>query len=525
MEHQTVKKRVMPVLLLFSAVFGAARTVADLIYLDNNTVSAMGKGFLSGLVMYAVLVFLSHVMNSGRITAGHSFSGNAKHLYCLFLVLLLLSYGVCFAVYFPGVGINDGLNILNGGMKTSRQFPPIYCRYVVLLTEIGRRLGSLQYAVAIHSAVQIVLVSCISAGILVWLFKLACPLWCKIAGLLYYVFSPFLSMYAISMLRDTVFSLLLCVLSVMTYEELFGGKKRGLLFYIGFGAAGFGVVALRSNGIYIMLVFLAVILLMNIRNARKVIIPAVFAVLAVLIGRELRTAADTEPLFQEMAGIPIQQIAAVVSEDGEMSAEQREFTESIMPLELLREKYDPYSSDPVKWNSNFDRVFLNEHKGEFLGTWLEMLPDNFVIYVKAYLRATYWYWAPKNDGKVQCFFTIETTLGNQTLEKFIAENGIHDAPLISGLLYNFLDGWYKTAYYFLREGISMWILLAMSILIVTEKAGPRFIGVCLPWLLNYGTLLLSTPISRGYRYVLVYAYSFPFFLAFMFVNNRSGIRE
>lgn len=77
-------------------------------------------------------------------------------------------------------------------------------------------------------------------------------------------------------------------------------------------------------------------------------------------------------LFKETMGIPLQQIAATVYYDGEMTTEQAEFIDRILPLEFIKEKYDPYTSVPLKWSgSPIDDDYLYEHKAEFLKVWEE----------------------------------------------------------------------------------------------------------------------------------------------------------
>ena len=84
----------------------------------------------------------------------------------LFIFLILLaSYTLCLLVCFPGVGMNDGLNIMYYGVSKINQYPAIYCLYVLALMKIGLHFGTLQVTIIIYSIIQMIVCAMLGAGI------------------------------------------------------------------------------------------------------------------------------------------------------------------------------------------------------------------------------------------------------------------------------------------------------------------------------------------------------------------------
>lgn len=146
-------------------------------------------------------------------------------------------------------------------MTQSGQFPVFYCGYITALAKIGRHFGSFQISIALYSIIQIVFCSLISAGILYWIYSKKVPRGIKIFSACYFALMPIICMYSISMLKDTVFSLLLVVFSILIYEFMrdeIQDKKRFLILSF---VTIFGILTLRNNGKYVVALCLLIALI------------------------------------------------------------------------------------------------------------------------------------------------------------------------------------------------------------------------------------------------------------------------
>ncbi len=516
------KKRQHWAYLAFSLVFGFVCALGRTVHDSDSLVLPLFElvwGTIGCRVFLEAMTLLSGTAPD-PVSCGPRIQ--KRKLWTALFISMVLSYGICLLVYFPGVGMNDGLNILYYGMVTANQFPVSYVAWLNALKRIGWILGNYQIVFAIYSIFQILTVSAISSALLCWLSqkRLSRPLFRLV--LFYYVCSPLLSMYAISMLKDTLFSLLLTVLCVFLYDtaetkgNLFIGKKACLLF----SAVCLGLVVTRNNGAFIVLPLL-IALLVIYRNIWKNILVILGALMVVIV---LTTAAtrhfSSEQLFQEAAAIPIQQLAACVAEDGKLTEEQLDFIDHLLPLETVRERYSPYSVDPIKWGGGFNRAFLQKNKTPFLKIWLQAMPHNIKIYTLAWLRETYWFWAPRQEGPVECYFSAENIADNTWLTNFLETNGIHDAPVLPQPINGYLRDYYAHAAFYFREGVCFWLALALVLILRFKRASRQYYLVSAPILLLWLTLMISTPIAASFRYVLIYAYFLPILTALLFVKEK-----
>ncbi len=442
-------------------------------------------------------------------------------IYCVHLFFMCIAWSLSLLCYFPGVGMNDGLNVLAGRLASANQFPIFYCIYVVILGKIGNLFGSLQYAIALYSVFQILICAVLCSAICTWIWNhIHNKLFCILSSI-YFVCSPTIAMYSISMIKDTVFGCALiyfCMLLVRLYKKDHSNRYDSLILI----TLSILISTIRSNGIYVILATLVCLWIFNKQKWHLYALTAAVIIFVTMMGNVIMSHYDVKHNFSEVVGIPIQQISAVAAYDGLISEEQKITFEHFIQIEDAASLYNPSSSDPVKWSTAFNRKYLNSHKAEFLHLWADLLPSNFDIYFQAYLDATYWFWIPVQKGSIQSFNSIVTIADNTYLLQFLEENGIHDAPIIHGLLFETLRKWLSYAPYYFREGVCFWIMIiAMLKCILTQKAKRReTISFFIPQFLVWMTLMVSTPISSSFRYVTFYLYAMPIYIALIVLPSK-----
>lgn len=517
----SLKNKNEAALLIFSLVFGLVYTVAVYL-LGCRRLGVCMYVFFGGAALCFVLLNFAHLGVTvfgilAPVDRNICPSSGWGKIYWILAGVLALSYTLCLLTYFPGVGMNDGLNILNDWRSSVRQFSPVYCTYVHLLRLFGDAVGSLNVSIALNSVVQVVILSLLSAWIGIWLLKKGLPKWVNLIMLLYYIFSPLLCMYAITMLCDTVFSLLLTVVTIFIYELLQPDSEAGQEkhFWIPLTLCGIGMVWLHKAGAFILIPLFITMAFLVKPHWKKFLTMCAVVAAAVLLNKGIQLGLHTNSLFQETVSLPIQQLAATVSCDGDISDEDKEFLNQLMPLDQIKERYDPSHADPIRWADSFDREFLNANREKFMLVWLWTFPFNFGTYSRAYLDGTFWFWAPVQRHTVQYFSTIENTGGNEWLDNFMQENGIYDQPLIPEPANALLRNYYGLAKNYPREGICFWIILASLLLLELKKPDKRWIVVYMPVLLLWVSVMLTTPESESFRSVLSYAYLLPVFFGML----------
>lgn len=521
-------------IILFDFALTAAFLLAQTFTANATKTQPLSHAsFETSLFLFIVILLASYLLlwfsRQKKITfveipTKHS----ASKIWQAHFFLLILSWGICFLAYYPGVGMNDGLNVLAGRLSSANQFPIWYCVYVVLLGKIGSLFGSLQYAVALYSVMQLLVTASISACILTFV-------WChsssRIIHLLssaYYLLQPVLAIYSISMLKDTVFSSLLVLYGILLFslctreasaESARNRRKAQLMFLL----SSLLLSALRSNGVYVVVVCLAFFFFSGRSQKKLALITACLTVFFNFSGSLIMNHYDVRHNISETFGIPIQQVSAVIAENGVISEDEETTLRHFIDPEDIRVLYNPGNADPIKWSDSFNRKYLNGHAGEFLSLWASLLPHNFSIYVRAYLQETYWFWAPVQSGGIQMFSTIEEIADNTWLADFIQQNGIHDAPILQGPVRECLHAFYQIGSFFLREGVCFWLMLFSMVLARCRGwKWKNLLSFYLPQLLTWMTIMVSTPINNSFRYVLFYAYALPVYLLFLTHNKPAA---
>jgi hypothetical protein len=323
------------------------------------------------------------------------------------------------------------------------------------------------------------------------------------------------------MLKDTVFSMLLlivalCIYEICSNEDIIESKIFRFVFY----SSCLGVIVTRNNGYYIILPCLAIMIFV-IRHKKYILTALGLTIFIILISSLATKYFGGGHLFQETVGVPLQQMAAVVANSGDMSADEAEFIDNILPLNQISESYNPYSVDAIKWQSGFNNEFLSNHKFEFFKIYFSLLCKNFNIYVKAYLQQTFWFWSPIQNGTVQCYFSIENTAGNMGLYEFMEKYGIYDKCLLPSRIEKPIKFYLGLGENFMQEGVCFWIMLFSFVLYIFKTNNKKKCLCYLPIVLLWLTIMVATPVSNSFRYVLIFLYAMPFFLTLLLEEDGS----
>lgn len=377
------------------------------------------------------------------------------------------------------------------------------------------RAGGYEASLVVLSLIQIFLTAGVYSYCLMWLYsrKLNVVVWGMVA--IAYTFCPFLSITMVNLFKDVPFSLLLLAWMpvLVEYFESSGEnlKKKSVLAEI---CLCLILSLLRNNGVYVSCFIIIAMLIMYPRKWKFMVAFFFMMGLVVLGSYMFEKENHVTHLFKETVGIPLQQMAAVVCYDGKMTAEQEAFIDRVISVDYIKENYDPYSADKLKWGgAPLDNSFLNENKIEFLKTWGFMLPGNFEIYVKAYLKNTYGFWSLDNSHTSQRWTSIYT----EAFSEWIEEEGIRIKTILPENLQNKIEDFLTPLTVYFGAGIAIWMFL-LCLIAFSFQYNWRALIVGAPVLGNQLTIMISTPVAYQWRYVYCIAMALPFMVGLLFIN-------
>ena len=440
---------------------------------------------------------------------------------CFFFLTVAVD-SIFLLAFFPGVMEYDSFQQMCQvlGDPYSNHHPWLHTMLIKGIWELGLLvLGSTNRAFALYSLFSICMLAFAFSCVVVWLRSRGMRGGCLIVLGLLYVLSPINQMYSIIMWKDIpfavsilLFTLLLCVLRDRSAEG-----KSCLACWILFVPLGFCVCFFRSNGLY---VFLGMIpfMLWAFWKQKRAAIPAIGLVLiagALYKGPVFDYFQVAEPDTIESLSVPAQQIAAVITYDGNISEEQEAFLSNVIDLEKVPEAYlsSPTCSDAIKdlVRETDNQAFITEHAGEFLKTWLDLFWQNKRIYVKAFINETEGYWY----HKIYFPFIWAT---------YIQENGMgiaRDSQLPESAVLQiraYLDAYKAHFDKYLSTGLYVYVFFAALLTALRKKS--RYLLVFLPALGIWATLLLATPVWADLRYAYAIYVSVPFLVCLALLPKK-----
>lgn len=443
--------------------------------------------------------------------------GEFRRMWFLYACILIIFWTPVFFVYFPGIVAEDStisIAMFLKEMPWDNHFPVFYSLILGGLVQLGQVLGNSNIGVALYSALQL---SVMAAGLgyfLAWMLEKGVRKLYIYASIAFFASAPLFGNYAIVMWKDPVFSLLLLFMVLFLYEhvafhrEAFLERRNMIKFIV----LSIGICLMRNNGIYIIVLISTVLLVLYRKQWKRALITCgvSIAVSMIITGPIYQAAFSAENLFVESIGIPLQQMVRVVVTGGEMTEEQRQYMDGLLPLEQYQEVYNPYLVDPVKWATDFDNHFLEENKEDFFKTWLGMLRPNFKTYVEAYLMETLSFW---RIGEEIPYELVKTYITNNSwgIFSFMPVERLTGHQIIETL---------NQKYDFIPTAIPIWIVF-MNMLYCFILRKSRYIVPLLPLVGTWLTMMVATPTAFGLRYVFIYVLALPFALVYMWMVDKN----
>lgn len=331
-------------------------------------------------------------------------------IWLLSTAVILVCWIPVFLAYYPSVFAYDAEGQLYQVLAHdySTHHPLLHTIFLGAFFQLGKSLpGSYSAGMAIHSAVQMLLMACTFGYTLAFLYqrKASAPL--RIILLLFYAFFPTNSVLALSTTKDVLFSalVLLHTLCLCRMTERTDLTNRNWLLYILWTAL---MLLFRNNALYALLLSIPLICLLLRRHAGQggrlwhrylicsVLALALFAAGSMLLKVSLNAHSGSP---REMLSIPLQQMARTqVKAEETLSPAMRQELNQYLPEEWVFAAYDPYLADPVK-----NRAVIHDNPAGLIKTWIRLGTEHPQIYIDAFLDNSIGYWFIEDRTHAQIY--------------------------------------------------------------------------------------------------------------------------
>jgi len=420
-------------------------------------------------------------------------------------VLMLIGWLPYILSYFPGgvyVDTLQSINMARDEAVVTNHHPILYTVMWMFCIKITNLFSTnVETAMELFTVLQTLAMIIVFSIFLLWLYKNGFDKKIILLNFIFFTFFPIIPLYAISLWKDTPFSIFvflycLVILDLFYFNNInakISDIKIDILYFFVSLLVAFG----RNNGIYIIIFTSTCIILylfnVNKSNKKNNIKFSIFAILSILLSLIFQGLIYDKMGYNgdekiESYGIPIQQIGYIITHDGNLNEEEREFFNQIMNEEEWCREYKPCIVDPIKWNGNFKKDFFDTNTKNFFKNYVKVVLKNPMNAIKGWLLETLGYWdinKTTNDAYINC----EMWPGFAFKQHDIFEK-----------IFGFSIRYSINNIFVMKQSIGIWILLFLFFDILNKKNFSLIFPI-IPSIVLVATLMLAAPLAFSFRYV------------------------
>ena len=499
-------------------------------YTNIRTIYFTNLGIKNILIFFGVLIgtyllitLLEYISNKIENTIYEKKERKEKNIkvYFIILAVILICWMPTILSYFPGGIYADTVTSISEAISNhiTNHNPMLYTLMLKTLLMIGLKISSFRAGLKLFSIFQVLVMASIIAYVIYWLYKRKISLKYIVLTTIFFGLVRLIPMYAISIWKDTPFSLALLLYSIFIAEIVYRNGKNiekptGIIIY---SILILAVCFLRNNGVYVSI---ATTIMLMIIYRKKVfnIVSALVVVLSLIIQGPVFSHLKVNAETVENLGVPLQQLCYVAAkEDGNLTDEQKEFINNICDIETIKQEYNPCLVDKIKWNPKFNSEFLDQNKTEFIKVWAQVFVQNPISYVKAYLLNTLGFW-DVNKATMDAY--INPKMWNNKDEIQIGDIQISQKDYIQKVTNHSVKE-IVTPTKPISSAVFLFIML-FSALITLYKKQYKNLLIYLPGLLTWATIMIAAPLAFSLRYVYILVLMTPITILIPFLKQEDA---
>lgn len=416
--------------------------------------------------------------------------------------VLLIAWLPYLLTYYPGGIFYDtfaSIREVEHGLKGLTNFnPALYTLLLKGFITLGNSLHiGMQGGLFLFLLVQYITCAFILSYAVKVIYKKQISKWYAYGTLLFFALFKLVPFYVITLWKDTPFSFVLFLFVTFLLDKgmHFVNNKKEIVYYL---LISILICFLRNNGIFIVLGTSLVILLLTKKKSFGMCNGIVLLLILLIQGPIYSHLNMNGNTFLEASAIPFQQITYSIREGVELTEEEYNFINEVLPLGTLKGAYTSTNFDTIKFHENFDNYSFSSNKKAFIKLWFHLLPKNFSNYIEAYLLQTlgFWDYLRGNDTAY-----IQNTIWEN--EYNLKETDVIEK--VSGIsLKKVLE-----PKVFLSSALFVWLSF-LSITLICHKKEYQHLLYFVPSILLWLSIMIGTPIAFSLRYVYVFVLMVPF---------------
>ena len=497
-------------------------------------------------ISYKVLDCLFEKVNKGSLFEGDFQSRFSiinkmlgafdKHPFIFSLIFMLIAWLPYIIAYYPILlnpdssyqikqffGVTNLYNLfselIDSNVIITNHHPVIHTLLLGSTLKLGHFLENDNFGLFIYSAIQITILSSALSYSIVYLKRIGVSSKYRVIILLIYSILPIYPFYAMTGVKDVIFSALIVFYIIILHQILLAENKLGKWKYIGIFILMMMIILFRNNGFHVILLSFPWLILVNKKLKKELLLILVLVIVFSLSYTKvvLPYFKITPSSIRESLSIPFQQTARYVKYYGnEVTLKEQGIIDILLDYETLADRYKPEISDPVK--NSFNRFYEDDDLKNYFQVWLKQFIKHPGVYFEATMNNTYGYFFPL---KINWYIY-------HNFNPSITEDGFEYSFNNLGLLRDIL--YYPTVVLpyipvlglAVNIGFHVWLLIFMTGYMGYRKYYKGII-VFSPALVLV-LVCIASPVNAYYRYALPFIFSMPLMIGLFshIVKKQAG---
>lgn len=457
-----------------------------------------------------------------------------KHPFVFSFIFIFICYLPYIIAYYPVIinydaanqvkevmGIHtrymDSVVLINPSVTLTNFNPIIHTFLIGGLFKVGYLLGNVNFGMFLYSIIQLLIVISVFSYSIYYLNKINVNKKIIVVVLLIYSLVPLFPLYAMTAVKDVIFSALILLYVIRVYDYI--KNDWNIKDYILFGLLILFIILFRNNGIYTIILTLPFVCLFKKKG--RFVLALVLVLNISLYGLYNKVLLPhyeiSNTSVREVLSVPFQQTARLVKyHDEEINKNDKVIIDKVLEYDTLGERYKTNLSDPVK--NKYNKYATTSDLNNYFKVWFKYLFKYPGVYVDATINNIYGYFYPNTSG-----WYVYTNLNTKLIEAGFDYHFID----VTGFLRTILKSYASVFPYIpivgsiANIGIVVWIhILLLGFLIVNKMK--KYIILLLPSF-TFILVCMAGPANTYFRYVLPCVFALPVIICILyneFLNKK-----
>lgn len=520
--------------ILFTLVFVVGKCAYENAYNKNvdiiKAIFSLKSLFIFPGVFILIFTVLQHLLTyliNLNLIENKSMVPKKHKIFWGVFAIILLCWIPYFIAYYPGIVTNDSFSELEAVVYngiTSDHHPVFHQLFILIFYRIGQVLfTSTNDIVAFINFTQMVIMALIFSYTIYFLYNRNIKKIFLIAILAYFALYPSFAFHSFTMWKDVLFA---GILLLFTIEMIKLIEKRENIRYKDL-VLPFIITLLmllfRNNALYMYILLIPFLLVFFRKNMLKIIslIFISLTIFFVIKGPVYKSFGIKKSGSSEYLAIPLQQIGRMAYKNVEFTEEEKSVINGLLPIETIKEVYDPTTVDNIKFHKNYKGKFFDDNKMLFLKTYIKLVIKHPTIAVESYLISTLGYWYPEVIPSGIWTFSSDN-LNICTNESIKIDEEIYLDSKVPSFILNVMKKF--TTCKLPLVSLQWSIGLAFGIILIFTciscfKNGIESLILYLPIWGIWLTIMVATPVWAEYRYIFGAYTCLPILICYPYICN------